>query len=1485
MKKNVLLFLGKGLSSPTLLKIYLICITTVFSIVASAQNTFNVANGNWNTAANWSLNHVPNGTENLVIPSGSTCTMDVNYTGGNTFTITIGGTLNIPAGITLDRTAATILMNVNGATISGGGSINIYTLTINTPNATDVVNITNSSNAAPVTIGKDNATGTINFTKGILKLTGQTLAISKIATINGNGGNFANGADGVVGHTNADGGTLLLKGNSGGTTTVNGTVVFNDVDFGGSDGNVVLDLKTSTSVINGIAKIVNQQGKLGNSNSPIWGAASTLSIVYNSAFNYNPGKEWVSMASGTIGVTPGYPNNVIMSNTGTSAGGFNNGNGWVPNGSWAINGVLTLGNNSTNAQVDFSNVSSFSCGGFVLNTNSRFTAPKATMTVNGNWTNNQAVSGNTKGFFINSTSTVVFSGSALCSAPNTITAPAGNAETFNNLSINTNISLLSPVTVNTTGILTLISGAVSTTTSNILTVNNTSTSAISGGSASAFINGPIARNLAATAGNYVFPVGNGTCAATYLPFTINKPASNATVATVQAFNTGSGGTHDASITSLSTTEYWSMTTTAPFTNGANVSVSRSTPLGSVNMLAMSQTTASGIYTAIGGTVGANDVTNAGTIGNNSPWFFTLAQGPLILRIVQVVSPKCNGTVGSVTVGGSGGTAPYQYATETGAFSSNNLFENLVAGKYIFRVKDADGTIASATVILKPLSTIADTSVCGGNSVTLTTSGAFSYSWTSSPAGFTSTLASPTVTPSVNTTYYVNALILDNSVNMITNGNFEAGATGFTSDYINLTGNGQIPYNAAGDVAAVGSASHNGIYAIVGASNNLCNFFTPAFNDHTTGSGKMMVADGPSNGVANQVMWSQNVTVIPGNSYVLSYYFSNANNNATSANIQTMINGTAVTTSAGFSANPYATSPAGAAGWKQVSYFWTAPTGVTTAAISLIDLVNNADIGNDFAIDDITMYNTCIVTDSVKVNVSSTPPTVTSPITYCQNATAVPLTAVGTNLKWYDNNNVLLGAAPTPVTTAIGTTNYFVSQTPAGGCSESSKATIVVSVTAPNTVPTFAPVAAICAGATLNALPTTSTNNIVGTWSPALNNQGTTTYTFTPNQGQCATTTTLQIAVNQPVTPTFAPVAAICAGATLNPLPTTSTNNISGTWSPALNNQGTTTYTFTPNEGQCATTTTLQIAVNQPVTPTFTPVAAICAGATLNALPTTSTNNISGTWSPALNNQGTTTYTFTPNQGQCATTTTLQIAVNQPVTPTFAQVAPICAGATLNALPTTSTNNISGTWSPALNNTQTTTYTFTPNQGQCASTTTLQIQVIQLPIVSAGPNLSVVRNQPITITGTSNSEGVYTWSPATGINPTNSLTTVAQLTEVGTYVYTLNVQSGNCSASDDMTLTVTPDVDCLDPMRGFTPNGDGKNDRWIVFNDEGCFAKVQVAVYNRYGGLVYQSNKYTNNWTGEFKGKPVPDATYYYVIKATSVNGKTTVKTGNVTIIR
>lgn len=397
------------------------------------------------------------------------------------------------------------------------------------------------------------------------------------------------------------------------------------------------------------------------------------------------------------------------------------------------------------------------------------------------------------------------------------------------------------------------------------------------------------------------------------------------------------------------------------------------------------------------------------------------------------------------------------------------------------------------------------------------------------------------------------------------------------------------------------------------------------------------------------------------------------------------------------------------------------------------------------------------------------PTFSLPSTICLGQTAPILPT--------SSNNGISGTWLPPIVSNT-TSGAYIFTPSSNSCA--SPFTLDVTVVTGTITPLFSAVNAICAGTTLAPLPTISNNGITGTWSPALNNTTTTIYTFTPNSGQCATTTTLTIVVDPSTTPTFTAVDPICAGDTLALLPITSLNNITGIWSPALNNTTTTTYTFTPDAGQCALPANLTITVNPILTPTFNLPNSICEGENLAALPTTSQNGVVGTWSPNLNNLATTTYTFEPNDGQCAVSVTATIIVTPTVVPTFSSVSPICQGGPLAALPTTSQNGVFGTWSPALNNSTTTTYTFTPSAGQCATTQTMEIIVnpnvtptfTAVSPICNGENLAIL---PIT----SNNGITGTWSPA--LNNTTSTT------------YTFLPNTNQCANNATLTITVDPIV--------------------------------------------------------------------------------------------
>ncbi|MBI1343599.1 MAG: T9SS type B sorting domain-containing protein, partial [Terrimonas sp.] len=363
---------------------------------------------------------------------------------------------------------------------------------------------------------------------------------------------------------------------------------------------------------------------------------------------------------------------------------------------------------------------------------------------------------------------------------------------------------------------------------------------------------------------------------------------------------------------------------------------------------------------------------------------------------------------------------------------------------------------------------------------------------------------------------------------------------------------------------------------------------------------------------------------------------------------------------------------------------------------------------------------------------------------------------------------------------------------AGQCALTASYSVTIN---PNITPTFSfgTSASFCAGASVPSLPNTSDNGITGTWSPAtVDNQNSGTYIFTPTAGQCALTASYSVTINPNITPTFpfGTSASFCAGASVPSLPNTSDNGITGTWSPAtVDNQNSGTYTFTPDAGQCATTATLTVTINPNITPTFPfgTSASFCAGASVPTLPNTSDNGITGTWSPAIiDNQNSGTYTFTPTAGQCATTTTLTVTINPILTPifSFGTSASFCAGASVPALPNTSDNGISGTWSPAtIDNQNSGTYTFTPDAGQCGTATSLSVTINPnaIPVFSFGPSLSICAGGAVpALPNISDNSINGSWSPAIVSNQTS-----------GTYIFTGN--AGQCVTPYTFTVTVNPIV--------------------------------------------------------------------------------------------
>ncbi len=233
---------------------------------------------------------------------------------------------------------------------------------------------------------------------------------------------------------------------------------------------------------------------------------------------------------------------------------------------------------------------------------------------------------------------------------------------------------------------------------------------------------------------------------------------------------------------------------------------------------------------------------------------------------------------------------------------------------------------------------------------------------------------------------------------------------------------------------------------------------------------------------------------------------------------------------------------------------------------------------------------------------------------------------------------------------------------------------------------------------------------------------------------------------------------------------------------------------------------------------------------------------------------------------------------------------ICRGASFT--PQVSSNAASYLWSPSagVSNTtianpvlspqSTTTYTVTGTLGSCTIQRTVTVTVFEGATANAGPDAIILTGDVYQMLSTG-SAGSYLWTPSAGLSSATVLSPSATPQTTTTYTLTVTSPQG-CTATDQMTLTVVPY--CIKPMNAFTPNGDGINDRWLI-TDGNCLISVRAQVFNRYGSRVFESPNYDNTWDGTYKGKPLPDGTYYYVLEFVLLNGKRQVLKGDVTILR
>ena len=165
----------------------------------------------------------------------------------------------------------------------------------------------------------------------------------------------------------------------------------------------------------------------------------------------------------------------------------------------------------------------------------------------------------------------------------------------------------------------------------------------------------------------------------------------------------------------------------------------------------------------------------------------------------------------------------------------------------------------------------------------------------------------------------------------------------------------------------------------------------------------------------------------------------------------------------------------------------------------------------------------------------------------------------------------------------------------------------------------------------------------------------------------------------------------------------------------------------------------------------------------------------------------------------------------------------------------------------------------------------------IPKVSAGTDTTVSQGYSTRL----QAEGgvSYSWFPLDGLSNSSINNPLATPLTTTDYEVTVTDQYG-CRNRDTVRVSVIEDFKIV-ANNVFTPDDNGQNDTWVIQNVE-TFGDVHVRVYDRFGGVVFESRAYQNDWSGTYGNDILPDGTYFYVITFSEAEQK---YHGALTIIR
>lgn len=180
------------------------------------------------------------------------------------------------------------------------------------------------------------------------------------------------------------------------------------------------------------------------------------------------------------------------------------------------------------------------------------------------------------------------------------------------------------------------------------------------------------------------------------------------------------------------------------------------------------------------------------------------------------------------------------------------------------------------------------------------------------------------------------------------------------------------------------------------------------------------------------------------------------------------------------------------------------------------------------------------------------------------------------------------------------------------------------------------------------------------------------------------------------------------------------------------------------------------------------------------------------------------------------------------------------------------------------------YWLEVDSGCSISRDSIYIDYVNFPIVDLGNDSVLCQGESLILDATT-TNATYSWQ-------NNSLSPTLSVSQNG--VYWTEVSVNNCSTRDTIEIEVDDcGIDIKIP-NVFSPNNDGINDKFAPIVSLGIVSK-KTTIYNRWGGKVFETDNILEEWSGH----GASEATYYWVVSYTDINGVEGVLNGFVLLIR